>query len=280
MKEIKEKIIVFYDDDADGFGGAWTAYKRLGKRAKYIPIVLRDGDPPAGLTNKKIYFIDAIFSQKSMSRIMRDNYVVIIDHHKSRRDFIRRADHHVYDVKRSSCVLSWKYFFPKVKVPRLLKHVEDVDLWNWKLAKSREIIAVLDSHSHNFKKWNDISNRIEEAEMRKEITTEGGAIVRYEDKALHQLFETHITPIKFLGKKVFALNSPLFHSQAGHELAKKMPPFGVVWYRKGDTWKVSLRSIGRFDVSKIAEKYGGGGHRNAAGFRISGTKKLPWTFLK
>jgi bifunctional oligoribonuclease and PAP phosphatase NrnA len=36
-------------------------------------------------------------------------------------------------------------------------------------------------------------------------------------------------------------------------------------------WKVSLRSKGNVNVAKTAECFGGGGHRNAAGFRISGS---------
>ena len=38
---------------------------------------------------------------------------------------------------------------------------------------------------------------------------------------------------------------------------------------KGDTVSVSLRSKGNYDVAKIAEKFGGGGHRNASGFRFN-----------
>ncbi|MBF0538234.1 MAG: bifunctional oligoribonuclease/PAP phosphatase NrnA [Nitrospirae bacterium] len=37
-----------------------------------------------------------------------------------------------------------------------------------------------------------------------------------------------------------------------------------------DKWKVSLRSRGEVDVSVIAQELGGGGHHNAAGFRING----------
>ena len=39
--------------------------------------------------------------------------------------------------------------------------------------------------------------------------------------------------------------------------------------------RVSLRSKGDIDVRRVAEKFGGGGHRNAAGCRIGGMKKLP-----
>lgn len=35
-----------------------------------------------------------------------------------------------------------------------------------------------------------------------------------------------------------------------------------------NAWKVSLRSKGEFNVAKIAEQFGGGGHRNAAGYKI------------
>ena len=35
-------------------------------------------------------------------------------------------------------------------------------------------------------------------------------------------------------------------------------------------WKASLRSKGAANVARIAEQFGGGGHRNAAGFSIKG----------
>jgi phosphoesterase RecJ-like protein len=41
-------------------------------------------------------------------------------------------------------------------------------------------------------------------------------------------------------------------------------------YRRG-RWRVSLRSKGEVNVAKIAEMFGGGGHRNAAGLSIKGS---------
>jgi bifunctional oligoribonuclease and PAP phosphatase NrnA len=38
-------------------------------------------------------------------------------------------------------------------------------------------------------------------------------------------------------------------------------------------WKASLRSKGKVNVAKIAELYGGGGHKNAAGYKIRGSLK-------
>ena len=39
---------------------------------------------------------------------------------------------------------------------------------------------------------------------------------------------------------------------------------------KNDIVSVSLRAKGTTDVAEIAKSFGGGGHRNAAGFRFSG----------
>ena len=45
----------------------------------------------------------------------------------------------------------------------------------------------------------------------------------------------------------------------------------VFLYETGDgTFKASTRSRGVVDVSKVAVKYGGGGHIRAAGFSMTG----------
>jgi len=41
----------------------------------------------------------------------------------------------------------------------------------------------------------------------------------------------------------------------------------------GGAWKASLRSRGDVNVARIAEQFGGGGHRNAAGFKIKADLK-------
>ena len=64
--------------------------------------------------------------------------------------------------------------------------------------------------------------------------------------------------------------TPQFASEAGNILAKESGTFGMTWMinSKGMA-NVSLRSIGDYDVSAIAKTFGGGGHRNAAGFEVA-----------
>jgi phosphoesterase RecJ-like protein len=46
----------------------------------------------------------------------------------------------------------------------------------------------------------------------------------------------------------------------------------VVYMREvgDDKYRVSLRSKGGINVAKVAEKFGGGGHKNAAGLSVDG----------
>ncbi len=79
--------------------------------------------------------------------------------------------------------------------------------------------------------------------------------------------------------RCLAANSCLLQSEAGALLAERSrkeggAPMAVVWYFDGKRYKVSLRSVGDFDVSAIAKSFGGGGHRNAAAFYCLA---LPWT---
>jgi oligoribonuclease NrnB/cAMP/cGMP phosphodiesterase (DHH superfamily) len=75
-----------------------------------------------------------------------------------------------------------------------------------------------------------------------------------------------------------AVNTPNNISEVGHELATASGTFGLVWYYDAAAKKAncSLRSNGDYDVSAIAKQFGGGGHKNAAGFQVGMNKLLEW----
>ena len=81
-------------------------------------------------------------------------------------------------------------------------------------------------------------------------------------------------PITIDGRRVEAVNATHHRSSVGHELASRARHgigWGCVYRLRGDRVDASLYSIGDFDVSVIAARYGGGGHRNASGFSVPGS---------
>ena len=82
----------------------------------------------------------------------------------------------------------------------------------------------------------------------------------------------HIMRLLIGGKVVPAANtSRVFRSEAGYNVLNRdsRAPFAAIFYLDNGRWGFSLRSHDRRDdVDLVARQYGGGGHRNAAGFSV------------
>ncbi|HUS50939.1 MAG TPA: DHHA1 domain-containing protein [Candidatus Paceibacterota bacterium] len=273
-------IIVFYHKNcSDGFGSAWVTWKKFKKKAEYIPFNYQ-APFDYEIKGKKIYFLDVCPNRKILENLKKnDCEIVIIDHHLSAKrnldlvcpgSFIMRLN-----MKRAAAILTWKYFFPEKRIPKLLLYIEDIDLWKFKKRFSREIVASINLSDLDFKEWDKLVKDIEDVKKRKGYILEGKKIVEYQNEMIEQIMGD-AKKIK-LGKiKTLAVNSSFLISEIGDALIKKLPPIAVVWFEAGDKKRISLRSNGKVDVSKIAEKYGGGGHKCAAGFAIKSEDPFPW----
>ena len=275
---MKKITVLYHKGCTDGFGAAWAAWKKFGKKADYIaidPSLL----PEKPVKSKTIYVLDSSLNKSDLLRLRKaDHDVIVLDHHQSNKDNFRFASGGLFDIKHSGSVLAWKYFHPNKKTPRLFKHIEDWDLWRYKLPETKEAGAFIDLIPFNLSAWNKFVPAFENSKSRKVMIGKGKIILDYEDKLLKTLVK-NVEIVKFEGYKTLALNSPFLESQLGHLLWKKMPPIGIVWRQKRGLYTFSLRSNSKVDVSKLAARYGGGGHRASAGFRMSAKKKLPWKYL-
>ena len=169
----------------------------------------------------------------------------------------------------------WNFFHAKKKAPKLLEYVEDIDLWKFKKKNSKEISAVLQLISYTFKEWSKFALKAEDAKTRKEIIKQGKTILSYQNKIIKRIARQAKT-VTIKGKKALAVNCPVLASEIGNELSKGDIPIGIVWFEDKKKIKISLRSNGKVDISKIAEQFGGGGHKAAASFRLPKNAKLPW----
>ena len=279
-----KKIAVLYHSNCpDGFSAAWAAWKSLKRKADYIPVE-HQTPPPKGLEDKTIYMLDFVYPPELTKKIAKKNKeIIVIDHHKSAYEAIQKLKKSespniqtVGKNNKSGAVLAWEYFHPKTKIPAIIKYVQDGDLWQFKLPKAREILTALDLASHDFSKWTKFANQLEKPTARKKIIEKGGAIVQYNARVIARL-SARAKDTKIRGKKARVVNSPIFASEIGNELVKKkQTDVGIIWFEDNKKIKVSLRSRGDVDVSKIAEYYNGGGHKAAASFRLKKGSRLPW----
>jgi oligoribonuclease NrnB/cAMP/cGMP phosphodiesterase (DHH superfamily) len=267
--------VIYHGDCLDGFGGAWAAWKKLGKKARYIPALSRDTLPKEAYGNEILYLIDYTYKASLLAELLKNNkQVTALDHHVTSEKQVRETTDFRYDIQKSGTTLAWEYFHPKEKTPRLLKHIEDGDIWRFSMSGTRDIYPIALMTPWTFPTFSKLVRDVEQTASRKKLVARGALLNAYRDTLIDMIIKNK-EEVLFEGSKIFAVNAPIFQSQIGHLLSSDRP-YAIVWNKGQDGIRVSLRSHGKIDVSAIAARYGGGGHKGAAGFEIKSGQPIPW----
>jgi len=281
---LKNIVVIYHGQCRDGFGAAYAAWKKFGDDASYIPF--RDHTTaPDGLVDKEIYIVDFSFLLPILQKLNDTNKsVVVIDHHVSAQADVESFPQNIFDNNHSGAVLSWKYFHPDTAVPPMLQYIEDHDIWKFALPNNREYAAALGEYEVSFKSWDKLIKDLEDESFLEAFLKTGKIIAKTGDDMVEKLMQ-YKERVLFEGHEVWALNvSRTFRSILGHNLATLNEEaggaaMGIVYYHANGTVNISLRSNGDFDVSKLATKYNGGGHKNAASIKVKSFSDLPFTFI-
>ena len=303
--EKKTKVLIAYHAHCiDGFTSAWACWRglrdmrRVAKEdIELLPVSYSDltGILIAAESEEyaAIYFVDFSLPLENLSILTELVEVTIIDHHKSAFEkyvkeflplavvpeciysFEKEMDnlHIIFDLKECGASLTWKHFFseePSRGMPILIEYVKDYDLFQFKSQETKALNKALRLQEQTLSNWSMLAFSFEDGERREYYIQVGEAMLDYHNDIVSQLvFQAE--PVTIGDAKGLVVNcSPQFASDVGHELALISCTFGATWQQepKGVV-KWSLRSNGDYDVSAIASIFGGGGHRNAAGFTIS-----------
>ncbi len=274
----EKTIIVFYHADCiDGFSAAWVAHKKFGNKADYIPTYFEQES--IDIKNKEVYMLDVVFENREvMKQLLSENKrVTVIDHHISAKDITLSTHKPLFSLDHCGCVLAWQYFFPGKPIPKFLLNVEDIDIWKHKIKGSQFLYLYLDLFDYTFQNWSKLVKEFEIPTKRKRMLEMGEVIDTHTNKKIDHVIEDNAKKVTLDGYTVYAVNTTHSNSVVGHKVATAHPPFAIIWREKKDgSVTVSLRGVGNIDVSKIALKYGGGGHKLAAAFRLPSLKDIPW----
>lgn len=269
------KPFILYHMDQDGHAAALAAYERFGPEATYIPVEY--GEPmPEIPDGAKVYILD--FSYPRAELIALNNRVsklVVIDHHESAARELEGLEFAIFHTERAACVLAWQYFHVDSEVPALFLRVEDRDLWRFKLADTKEVYAYLLTLGRDLVVWRAAMHQY--AQDPASIGVVGRELLGFMTQAA-ELLATEAGPMQIGNKIVVAVNVALvwLQSQVADILLRQHSDvaFVVVWRQRADGSRVfNLRSTGSTNVAKIAEKFGGGGHKKAAGFVLAAPKE-------
>lgn len=261
-------LVIYHGNCADGFSGAWCFWRKYGDGADYFAASYQK-DPP-DVTGRVVYLVDFSYKRDVVKAMIQSALsVTLVDHHKTAlEDLDGLPGLFMYtDLERSGATLAWDFLFPGENRPLLLGHVEDRDLWRFRLPGTREIQAVMFSHEYSFELW-DRMMAADRAELT-QMTVAGAAIERKHHKDIAELLKTCKRRMVIGGHDVPVANMPgTMASDAGHILAQG-ERFAAIYWDTADGRKFSLRAADDGDdVAEIAKAYGGGGHAKAAGFTV------------
>jgi hypothetical protein len=228
------------------------------------------------LEGRAVYILDFSFSAEILQEIeQRAAKLVLLDHHKSAADkltsFVCRCGVVYFDMQKSGSRLAWEFFQPERALPDLVRFVEDRDIWAWQYPESAGFLAALDMEPFEFARWNDIS-QFDDAQ-RASYIERGRAMDEKFTRLATELAEG-AQAISFNGVSGLMVNVPgVFHSLVGETLSKRSGTFALMWaVDKSGTIKVGLRSQRSFDCIPLAESMHGGGHAQACGFKMGGSR--------
>ncbi len=267
-------ICIYHANCADGFGAACVVRKALGIIKKFHAASYQD--PPPDVTGQDVVIVDFSYKRATILEMASQAHsILIIDHHKTaQQDLIDLPDNVqvIFDMEHSGAMLAWMHYFQHIEPPALIKHIEDRDLWRFKLYNTREIMASLFSYPHDFALWSRLMGLWDLEKLRQE----GEAILRKHDKDVIEVVNATKRIMSIGGHYVPVANVPFtMASDAGHCLLDVReggihPPFAATYYDTSEHRVFSLRSAeGRMDVSEVAKQFGGGGHKHAAGFKVT-----------
>lgn len=294
---IKKAVVIYHDNCMDGFASAWAFHclkEKDYEQTEYYPYSYGQVFHPTD-NQSDIYIVDFSFPRDIITYIAENSKTVtILDHHKTAQEQLENWTDKpanvtiVFDMSRSGAGITWDYFAEQSILrehaegktiiskeyntrPALIAYVEDRDLWKFSLPDSKQINALIAVADKTFEDYTKTDAYIGYQTAEASYT---GSLLMKQHQQICESIVKDARPITIFTEQGefhgLASNcTGQFASEVGNLLQVQSGTFGATYFSdKSGVVRWSLRSSGSYDVSSIAKAFGGGGHRNAAGFAV------------
>jgi oligoribonuclease NrnB/cAMP/cGMP phosphodiesterase (DHH superfamily) len=267
--------LCLHHNDADGRACGAIVRRALGEQVSLYEMDYGDSLPlDLIVVADHILIVDFSLSKEEMEALAAYHQFTWIDHHKSALDELDgSADSWagLRDTSEAACVLTWRYFFPNKPVPKAVTLIGDRDIWRW---AERDTGAFNEGlHQHYTRPNNDdlwIPLLDDDPEKLAELIESGGTIREARLREIRRATARYSFEVSFEGCRTLVVNLR-GSGDLGAQIRTMGYQIGYCYVDKVSEGQlmtyVSLYSD-QVDVSKIARKFGGGGHAGAAGFHF------------
>lgn len=288
-------IVLYHRNCRDGFAAAAVA-SRYYQEQKDLKQVLFFGLDPSKVMNDlqavlsynpncKIRSFDVSYTLEAFN-LLKSHFhdLVIVDHHKTTVEVFPDGvipPEIRFNNDYCGCVLAWKYYYGEKEVPLFLNYLQDRDLWKTDMPNSEIInqgLFYLISYSYidndrqrpKFDQWWEY---MDDSNIWMEKANQIGDVLLKNKERDLDFLKKNARPAQFMEFSIMCCNATTLVSDLGNVISHEHPEtaFTLLYRIVGSEVWFSLRSDnlqegGGFDVSTVAKRFGGGGHRNASGF--------------
>ncbi len=270
-------LVIYHSADFDGLFCREIARKHFGEGADYVGWDY--GEPePAVAPDRDLFILDL-----SVPGLMAHPRLVWIDHHKTEIDTYPSTIPGYRIDGVAACRLAWQWFFGNaanrksdfvdrmVAEPLAVRLAGEFDIWD-----KRDARAELFQHGLRSRDladcWHVLLSDEPGSRLVLELLEAGGVLEYARAKENESVIRKQSFTVEFEGCRFLALNTARCNSLTFLAGLKPEHDGCLSFNWTGADWRVSLYGVPEkpaMDFSGIARKYGGGGHRQACGFKAA-----------
>jgi oligoribonuclease NrnB/cAMP/cGMP phosphodiesterase (DHH superfamily) len=283
-------MLLYHGDCVDGFASAFACYyymKTQNKKKKVTFIACQHQKPPPNVNGKNVLICDFSYKYDILKNmIMNANKLAILDHHVSAEKDLKNIPmkHKVFDKSHSGAYITWAYFFGENNIPLFIRYVEDNDIWAKRMPNTKAFTSFIFSVPKSF----DIYQKfLDDEYVTNTVIQMGEGMQKQNDSYINDGVKKAAVNFMLIDNKLYFVadvNTSILKSEIGNAIFNTYPNinFAICHSKNSFTGEnyLSLRSTDTAsDVEVIASKFGGGGHRNAAGLSVFSSDSIPGILL-
>lgn len=284
-------LIITHKNCVDGCCSQAILRSKFGSNATYLELDHANLDPTKdsnaqtyistifSFKDSEVYISDFCLNTEMIDQLLQQgNKVIVLDHHATSIKYIEPFEERIKNGEKlnliidfakenhcSGAMLTWKHLYPNIEPPQVVKHVSDGDIWKFEFGNKTKhfYTGILETFGgpekipHNI--WDEL---LKNNKLTHNFINVGEPIhSQYMAEVMTYVEKSSICTLD--GQRGLIVEAPKkYTSDLGNQLAIKGGGFGLVYNidEENQVVRCSLRSVAPFNVSSIAQKFGGGGH--------------------
>lgn len=273
MGEEVRATLCLHHNDADGRASGAIVRRALGQEVRLYEVNYGDSLPwQELLAAEHVLIVDFSLPKADMLQLAAGRKLTWIDHHISALQEMQDVALHwpgIRSIDEAACVLTWRYFFPDQPLPRAVILIGDRDIWRMAETDTRpfnEGFYQENTRPDNDSFWEALLS--DDHELVNGLIERGQIFLEARMRTIRRYVKHYGFAVRFEGCRTMAVNR-----NGDGDLGEYIRNLGydiAYCYIDGEQNGRLMTFVTLFsnsvDVSVIAQKFGGGGHRGAAGF--------------